>query len=174
MFKIKNNNSTINKKIAVTFVAAIFLIILYFLIFSFSEQDGEESANSSYTFTYICTEIINHLSGNQMTTEKMESLALYWEHPVRKLAHFTEYAVMGVLIITILNQWMNKNRKKYLIAFLWLFFSASLDELHQLFVPGRYSNFADVCLDTSGGITGILLITIMINLYVKHKNIACL
>jgi VanZ family protein len=34
--------------------------------------------------------------------------------------------------------------------------SAAFDEIHQLFVPDRYGNFADVLLDTTGGCFGLI------------------
>lgn len=87
----------------------------------------------------------------------MDNLAEYFEHPIRKLAHFSEYACMGFLVYLILSQWMDKCRKLYLLSVLWVFLSAAADEFHQYFVPGRYASFADVCLDTCGGVFGMLL-----------------
>ncbi|MDY6314114.1 MAG: VanZ family protein, partial [Clostridia bacterium] len=34
---------------------------------------------------------------------------------------------------------------------------AASDEFHQLFVPGRSGEFRDVCLDSAGALTGILI-----------------
>ena len=53
-------------------------------------------------------------------------------------------------------------KKKYLIATLWVFLSAAVDEWHQSFVPGRYASIKDVLLDTCGGICGIVLLTLII------------
>lgn len=170
---LSNKDQKINiRKMAVTIVAAILLIMLYCFIFGFSEQDGDESANSSYEFTLACTEIINHIIGEPMTKPTMESIAAYFEHPVRKLAHFTEYACMGILVNVILIQYLSTKKKRFLLSTTWVFLSASIDEIHQLFVPGRYGNFADVLLDTSGGITGFLLLQFVLFLFFtrKHKN----
>ncbi len=86
---------------------------------------------------------------------------MFFEHPLRKLAHFSEYACMGILIFSIVYQWV-MGKKKYLIATLWVFLSAAVDEWHQSFVPGRYASIKDVLLDTCGGICGIVLLTLII------------
>lgn len=157
------------KKMAVTIVAAIFLMILYSFIFRFSEQNGEESSSLSFRITMMCTDFFNKLAGKHWTEEVMESIATYFEHPIRKLAHFTEYAVMGSLISIILFNIQHKLKPQFFIATIWVFLSASFDEIHQLFIPGRSGNFMDVLLDTSGGITGFFFMYLVYKLLKKWK-----
>lgn len=85
----------------------------------------------------------------------MTNWATYWEHPIRKLAHFSEYAFMGVLVYTMWRPWKEHNKRLYLFVVLWVALSAAGDEFHQLFVPGRYGSAADVLLDTCGGAFGV-------------------
>jgi VanZ family protein len=99
----------------------------------------------------------------------VDSLAEYFEHPVRKLAHFTEYAGMGVLVWWLLNGWIRKKKNLYFLVVGWVFVSAAADEFHQYFVPGRYASFWDVLLDTCGGAFGLLL-CIGISAYLSNKN----
>lgn len=145
------------KKIAVTVPAAVLLLALYILIFGFSAQDGETSGSLSRIISEKCVDFFNSLSGGHWTESFMQDLAAYFEHPLRKLAHFSEYACMGLLLHVLWSQWLRKGRRLYLLTLLWVFFSAGLDEFHQLFVPGRYGSFADVLLDTCGGAFGMLL-----------------
>lgn len=145
------------KKIVITVPAAILLLALYMLIFGFSAQDGETSGSLSRIISEKCVELFNNLSGGHWTEGFMRNLAEYFEHPLRKLAHFSEYACMGILLYVLWSQWIRKGRKLYVLIALWVFFSAALDEFHQLFVPGRYGSFADVLLDTCGGAFGMLL-----------------
>lgn len=133
------------------------LLALYALIFGFSAQDGAESGSLSRMISEKCVELLNTISGRHWSEVIMEGLAEYFEHPIRKLAHFSEYACMGVLVFALWSQWLKRGRKLYLLTTGWVFISAGADELHQLFVPGRYASFADVCLDTAGGVFGILL-----------------
>lgn len=143
------------KKILVTVPAALLLLALYIIIFGFSSQDGEQSGNLSRLISEKCVEFINSLSGSPWNEVVMNKLAEYFEHPIRKLAHFSEYACMGGLVYIILSQWMTRGKPRYLVTVLWVFLSASADEFHQLFVPGRYGSLADVLLDTCGGVTGM-------------------
>ena len=153
LMTMKNNK----KKIAVSVVAAILLVLLYLLIFAFSGQDGEESGSLSSMISEKCAELLNAISGKHWTQIVIDSMAAYFEHPIRKLAHFSEYACMGVLLYGVWRPWKERNRKLYLLIVLWVFVSAGADEFHQLFVPGRYGCFADVVLDTCGGAFGLLV-----------------
>ena len=161
----------------VSSIAAIFLILLYILIFSFSEQDGETSGSLSRLISEKCVALFNALSGRRWTELMMESMADYFENPIRKLAHFCEYAVMGVLLFFIWYPWVGMKRAEYVtklgkirkrlpllvkIIIPWVFVSAALDEIHQLFVPGRCGNFWDVLLDTAGGCFGLLCCVIVV------------
>ncbi len=141
---------------AVSIVAAMLLLLLYAFIFSFSEQDGETSGGLSYLISRKCVEILNALSGKNWTEVFVESLTDYFHNPIRKLAHFAEYAVMGSLLYILWRPWRERNYKLYLLIGIWVFVSAAGDEFHQLFVPGRYGNIADVFLDTCGGLFGML------------------
>lgn len=157
---MKTKEKTIEKKkIAITVPAAILLLALYMLIFGFSAQDAETSGSLSQMISEKCVEFFNNLSGGHWTEDFMRNLAEYFEHPLRKLAHFSEYACMGILLYVLWSQWIGRGRRLYLLIILWVFCSAALDELHQLFVPGRYGSFADVLLDTCGGAFGMLLCT---------------
>lgn len=148
-------NNIFYKKIAVSVVAAVFLAILYGLIFSFSEQDGETSGSLSRMISEKCVELLNSLSGKNWSQIMMDSMATYFEHPIRKLAHFMEYACMAVLVYGVWRPWMSRGKSLYLLIILWVAVSAAGDELHQLFVPDRYGSVADVLLDTCGGAFGL-------------------
>ena len=127
-------------------MAAILLVLLYRLIFVFSGQDGEESGSLSAMISEKCAELLNAISGKHWTQNVLDSMAAYFEHPIRKLAHFSEYACMGVLLYGVWRPWKERGRKLYLLIVCWVFVSAGADEFHQLFIPGRYGCFADVVL----------------------------
>lgn len=139
-----------------TAVLAGLLGLLYFMIFGFSAQNAEESGSLSLRVSGRFAEMYNSLSGEHMSREDLGRLAEAMEHSVRKLAHFAEYACMGVLVYGLLSQWMERGRRRCLLAAVWVFLSAAGDELHQYFVPGRYASVLDVLLDTCGGVCGML------------------
>lgn len=140
-----------------TVTAAILLAALYSVIFVFSAQSGEQSTQVSMSFSERAVEFLNTLAGGRWSRQFIEDMVLYFEHPIRKLAHFTEYACMGILVYLIWSPWMKRGKWLYLLILVWVFVSGALDEFHQLFVPDRWGSFADVCLDTCGGAFGLLL-----------------
>ena len=144
-------------KIMVTVSASILLLALYMVIFDFSAQDGEQSGSLSMRISEGAVEFLNTLVGGRWSRQFVEELALYFEHPVRKLAHFGEYMCVGILVYLIWSPWMKRGRRLYGLVVIWVFLSGACDEFHQLFVPGRWGSFADVCLDTCGGAFGLLL-----------------
>lgn len=141
----------------ITVPAAVLLLALYMVIFGFSAQDAEQSGSLSMRISEGAMEFLNALVGGQWSRQFIEEMALYFEHPVRKLAHFSEYMCVGILVYLIWSPWMKRGRRLYLLTVVWVFVSGACDEIHQLFVPGRWCSFWDVCLDTCGGAFGLLL-----------------
>jgi VanZ family protein len=72
---------------------------------------------------------------------------------IRKCAHFTEYFILSLLILRGIRAGRPGSRFAWaLMAIAIVACYASLDELHQHFVPGRTAAVTDVLIDTSGGI----------------------
>lgn len=155
----------INKRILLTIVYIVLLALLYAAIFALSAQDGGTSGELSMRFSGKCTELLGSLSGKNWTDAIVGELAANFEHPLRKTAHFTEYACMGALVYLLCCLWVQKRKLLYGIPVAWVFVSAGLDEFHQYFVPGRYASFLDVCLDTLGGAAGLLLALLLQKLF---------
>lgn len=71
-----------------------------------------------------------------------------WDLVVRKLAHVTEYAILGALLVRALGRpWA---------AFLAGITYAVSDEIHQSFVPGRLGSPVDVAIDAAGVAVGVV------------------
>lgn len=74
-------------------------------------------------------------------------------HIIRKCAHFTEYFILSLLILRGVRGERRETHLRWaLLAIIIVAGYASLDELHQAFVPGRTPAVTDVLLDTTGGI----------------------
>jgi VanZ family protein len=71
-----------------------------------------------------------------------------WDTVLRKGAHVTEYAVLGLLLVRALG--------RELPAFGLGVAYAISDEFHQRFVSGRHSSPIDVAIDATGVLIGIL------------------
>ncbi len=72
---------------------------------------------------------------------------------VRKAAHFTEYAVLGLLAARAFYSSSHQLlRRWWFVAGLFLIIiQALVDEYHQSFVPSRSASFLDSIIDIAGG-----------------------
>ena len=89
----------------------------------------------------------------------LETLALV-HFTTRKIAHFTEYAILGFLAArafrtsprpAMRNRW-------FLISATLIVVYALVDEFHQSFVPSRTGSVFDSLIDMAGGLTALLII----------------
>lgn len=82
---------------------------------------------------------------------------------VRKAAHVTEYALLGLLIWRACRQPVRNDprawswRQARLAGWLTVLY-AGTDEFHQLFVPSREARVQDVAIDACGAAAGLLLL----------------
>lgn len=121
---------------------SLLLVILWMIfIFVMSSFDATSSSNQSNFIVDIITSIIN--------IKDIGLLSLI----IRKLAHFTEYFILGILVINFITRY----DKKIIIAILLCIIYATSDEIHQIFVPGRSCQITDIMIDSLGSIMGIYL-----------------
>ena len=73
---------------------------------------------------------------------------------LRKLAHFTEFAALG-MCLAWLHGMLGKGKFR---PFLRGVLAAAADETIQCFVPERGPGIKDVCIDSAGVLTGIVLL----------------
>ena len=76
---------------------------------------------------------------------------------LRKLGHFSEFAVLGVL----LTWFCGMLKSRLFTPILCGIAVACADETIQLFVPGRHGCVTDVLIDSAGVITGVLLLLLI-------------
>ena len=85
---------------------------------------------------------------------------------LRKLAHFTEFTALGILL-----SWLfGMLQKKRFYPFLLGTAAACIDETIQMFVPDRGPAIRDVCIDSCGVLTGMLLLYFGHTWYRKYCN----
>ena len=84
---------------------------------------------------------------------------------IRKCAHFTEYMFLGISLFLTIGEHLASSailsRPVFLIAWGIGTFYALTDEIHQFFTPGRSCELRDMCIDSAGVLTGILLICLI-------------
>jgi len=85
---------------------------------------------------------------------------------LRKLAHFTEFALLGACL-----GWLHGMvNKKAAYALAWGAAAACVDEFIQCFVPDRGPSLRDVGIDTAGVLTGLTLLHLGHQILKKRKK----
>lgn len=138
---------------AISFLLALFF---YFMVITrFSAQDADTSGSLSFEIAEGIAKFFYSFSEHDASD--VLTLAGYFEHPLRKLAHLCEYGVLGLFfagsflpVIGEVRLNGGKGRSLYLTCIFTVFILAAFDEFHQYFVPGRYASVWDVLLDTFG------------------------
>ena len=92
------------------------------------------------------------------------------ENLIRKLAHLTEYTILGVLLSTTVFLYLRKRLKTFLTALLIGVPVAVCDELIQLTSEGRSCEVRDMLIDTGGILIGALTVMIFISISEKRKG----
>ena len=139
------------------------MLCTFFVIFGFSSQDGEASGGLSRNITNKILQISNKY--NALGQEEKEQIANKTEKIIRKVAHFSIYTVVGLLLMGLLSTYKIKENWRMILSILLGMIYAVSDEIHQSFTPGRSPRIADVYIDTLGVILGILLILLFIKIY---------
>ena len=135
--------------------STVLVAIWMFLIFLMSSFDATESTNQSNFIVNIITNIFK--------IENIELLSFI----IRKLAHFTEYLILGLLVANMFTK--NNINNLYLISIILCIIYATSDEIHQLFAPGRACQLRDILIDSIGSITGVYLYK-LINTKILKNN----
>lgn len=140
---------------------------LMILIFCFSAQKADNSLETSGGFAKLLAGLFYPDFESLSETAKGEILG-NCQFIVRKAAHFSIYAMLGILSLIACR---NSQFKIYGIisAAICLIYAIS-DEIHQYFVEGRSCELRDVLIDFSGALTGIAAIMLVITIIKKIRG----
>lgn len=135
-------------------------LLILFLIFGFSAQDGEASGSLSLRLCGALLRSANRLLSLGLSEAELWLRADFIHFGVRKAAHMTEYFFLtfGIFLplwLRFSTEQKEVSRKSVFYKILLLTFLlgvvfAALDEFHQVFVPGRSGSPADVLIDSVG------------------------
>lgn len=144
----------------IIFTALTALLLVF--IFGNSAADGEQSSD----FSLLVTEWLNNLLEGINIPLRLPHLL------VRKLAHFSEYSLLGALLTATVCSWRKRN---WHFGNVWLpivcgVCVASADEFLQTFVPERSGNAYDVLLDFSGVLWAAIAASAVICRLIKRKS----
>lgn len=139
-------------------IILVLIIIWAVLIFGLSGQNGTASSGLSRKIVEIFT--------------KNEEIIDIVEPYIRKVAHFSEYALGGILFILLFSTYKWTDRKMMFLSIALGIWYAGIDEIHQLLVDGRHGSVFDVYLDTLGFSTGVcgMMAILKIKEILDHNN----
>ncbi len=156
------------KKIIIRTIFMLLLLTTFAIIFKFSSQIAEESDGLS---NGVLRKIIDIFPYTKGLSEEIKIKMVEHGNPIiRKLAHFSVYALIGVWIMAFMSTFDMRLYKKWIISMLVGIVYAASDEFHQSFVPGRGPSIVDVGIDSLGVLTGILVVLIIISIYRALKS----
>lgn len=157
------------KDVAIPAVLWCSVIIWMAIIFMFSAQTGDSSSDLSGGFTRFLAGLF--VDGFEyMDAFAQENVIESFSYPIRKLAHFTEYLILGVLLFSAIKSHGKSNRFATAISIFISFLYAVSDEIHQYFVPDRACRFTDVMIDTSGAIAGAVICIILMQIIMQNAK----
>ena len=144
------------------------------VIFWFSARDGTASEGmSAGIIRFFAARLSPGFS--QLDAAAQAAVVESWQFAVRKLAHFSEYAILGSLYAAAVRLSLNGRSghrtmvlRVGLPLLLGLAYAVS-DEWHQAFVPGRGPAVRDVLIDFAGVLAGTLLILAASALYRRRR-----
>lgn len=136
----------------------IVLCLIVFFIWDNSLQNGGTSDGFSLIFAEWLAPIADKLGfyGNIWALNRI----------VRKLAHLTEFTILGGVLYVVLRRYIEYGTVVKTIGVGIVI--ASLDEFIQLFSLGRSSQVFDVLIDTIGIIIGISVVKLAY--YISHDK----
>ena len=93
---------------------AWFAVLVFWmaLIFHFSNQRAAESAEISGSFSYRIVSGVRNVLSADWEEETVEAAAVWLEHPLRKAAHMTEYAVLAWICLGNCMQYLLLRKKQ--------------------------------------------------------------
>lgn len=142
----------------------ILALLVMIAIFYFSSQSGGESSGLSLKVTRLFSRLL-FFDFSSMTPEQ-QNIVVSGLHPfIRKLAHFSVYALLGMCVYSFIVASGFRFSAKGFIAWICCIIYAIGDEIHQNFVPARAMQFTDVLIDSAGALLGIFVASVLIVLF---------
>jgi VanZ family protein len=126
-------------------------LVVWLCFITYASSDEFSASNTSRIIGPIVLWLFPNTS-----TETMTIIHLI----VRKIAHFTEYGILGYLAVRAFRTSPGTYLSRYwfVLSFSIVVLYALIDEYHQSFVPSRTASIYDSLIDMTGGLTVLLLL----------------
>lgn len=146
------------------FLAMLLVLSLMGAVLYFSSQSGGDSNELSRK---VAQRIVQVMEAQGDKTQSLDKVNLI----VRKLAHFSEYLLLGVLLAVALTHLLGRAWLAVPLAGLLGVGFAYCDEWVQSGTPGRTQSIFDVMVDSAGLAVGLVAFSVvMLGCKVKGKR----
>lgn len=134
-------------------------------IFCMSNQPANISKELSQNIENLLnhTPIIGNLLSDILNSPNSQFI-------VRKSAHIILFCFLSILCFVVIYELKSNVKIATLVSFSITFIYACIDEIHQLFIPGRSGKINDVLIDSIGVIVGLIFINLIFMLNNKIKK----
>lgn len=139
---------------------SILVIIWMFVIFNFSSQNGTKSTKTSDVVTSMVVNVTTSVTNKDIPREEVKKKVEDSTFLVRKTAHFTEYLILGILVLQLLSDYTKINKRMLIVSLIICYLYAVSDEVHQIFIPDRTAKVLDTFIDGAGSLVGITIYSI--------------
>ena len=129
-------------------LCATLLIAILAFIWGNSAMPGEASGELSGWVGEFLGKILPFLSLESGTGA----------HILRKLAHFSEFAALGLCLGWLFGMLMERKSLRLALPVVCGVAAACIDETIQIFSPGRHCSIVDVGIDSGGVVTGFIVL----------------
>lgn len=136
-------------------------LLLMYMIYSFSAQEGNVSSSVSYKASCIIVEAADQIFDLGLDGYQVSYYATKINGVTRKLAHMTEYFLLAIAVSFPLYVYGLHGILLMLLAGGLCVAFACSDEYHQSFVSGRSPSAKDVAIDSFGIFIGIIMVRII-------------
>ena len=145
-------------------VVAVWMAVIFLLSAQTERQSGSLSGSIVRWFVALL-----YRGFDTFSMERQNEILEVWHLLIRKGAHFTEYAILSMLIANALR--LRGNLRWYLPVMISGLYAVT-DEIHQYFVPGRACRLLDMGIDTCGALFGVAMFLLITWLIKRIKNTA--
>ena len=139
---------------------SILVIIWMLVIFNFSSQNGSKSTKTSDVVTSMVVNVTTSVTNKDIPREEVKKKVEDSTFLVRKTAHFTEYLILGILVLQLLSDYTKINKRMLIVSLIICYLYAVSDEVHQIFIPDRTAKVLDTFIDGAGSLVGITIYSI--------------
>ena len=127
------------------FISRYLPLVVWLVFISYASSDSFNASNTSRIIGPLVLWLFPNTSPETMATIHFIT---------RKIAHFTEYAILGFLAARAFRPYP----RWFVISVALVVVYALIDEYHQSFVPSRTASVLDSLIDMAGGITALILV----------------